>query len=240
MSFVHTVRRVAFEIAVITCAFAFLACCMAQTVRPVVVEYRATAKGKFELVNDGLEPLTVILQPVSFVINEDGDPTFGKLNPAIHLKLSAMSLRIPPLQKRFVFYEASSDVLPAWFTIYSTISGHQQSRGFNIEIDLPHTVYLSQKERLEKSEVEVESARYIESTHRVAICVINTSAKLGRVLGWEISAKGKTFDSSGFPLLPGSRRRLEIAWESPSVPDKLSLQFDHFVIKHEINLQRNN
>jgi hypothetical protein len=215
-----------------------LCCCRAQTIRPVVVEYRTAAKGKFEVVNNGLEPLTVVLQPSSFTISENGDATFSRLNPEIHVKLSAMSLRIPPLQRRFVFYQATADSLPAWFTIYSTISGHPKAAGFNIELDLPHTVYLLQKEHLEKADIEVESATYVVSTRHVSIDIVNRSRKLGRVTGWELSAKGKKVANSGFPLLPGSRRHLDVQWDSPNIPDKLSLQFDRFVIKNEIGVRQ--
>ena len=212
--------------------------CAAQTIRPVVVEYRAAAKGKFEVANNGLEPLTVVLQPSSFTIDEHGDATFSRLSSEIHLKLSAMSLRIPPLQKRYVFYEATADTLPAWFTIYSTISGRPKSVGFNIELDLPHTVYLLQKEHLEKSDIEVESATYVVSTRHVSVDIVNRSYKLGRVTGWELDAKGKRIANSGFPLLPGSRRHLDLQWDSPNIPDKLYLQFDRFVIKNEISVRQ--
>ncbi len=85
----------------------------AQTVRPVIVEYKGSAKGKLELVNNSFQPTNVVIEPRSFTIKEDGDGIYGPLAKDIHLKLSSMSLRIPPKQSRYVFYEAKADSLPA-------------------------------------------------------------------------------------------------------------------------------
>ena len=75
---------------------------MGQTVRPVIVEYQSAAKGKFELVNDSLTPLNVVLEPKSFTITDDGTGVYGPLDANIHLQLSAMSFRIPPKQSRLL------------------------------------------------------------------------------------------------------------------------------------------
>ena len=45
----------------------------AQTVRPAVVEYSEQARGKFELVNETLFPLTVVLEPRGFHVEPSGD-----------------------------------------------------------------------------------------------------------------------------------------------------------------------
>src|SRR5713226_1248801 len=162
----------------------------AQTVRPVIVEYKGSAKGKLELVNNSFQPTNVVIEPRSFAINEDGDGIYGPLAKDIHLKLSAMSLRIPPKQSRYVFYEAKADVLPAWFVIYSVFAGPAQQTGLNIQLDLPHTVYLVQKEPLERADVTVESLTYDRTKHRVLIVVANKSARLGRALEWQVTSKG--------------------------------------------------
>lgn len=198
------------------------------------MEYRTAAHGKFELVNDGLEPLNVVLQPRSFSVREDGLGVFQPLDPGIHLRLSAMSFRIPPQQAHWVFYEATADKLPAWFTIYSTLAGKPSSTGIGVQIDLPHTVYILQKERLSQSDVLIDSAEYDPTLHRIVIAVSNTSQKLGRSIGWQVSAKGKKISQNGFPLLPRTRRRLEIDWKLPQPPERISLQFDHFTLRRQI------
>src|SRR5262245_2193682 len=61
----------------------------AQTIRPVVVEgQERCTDGRFELVNDGLTPLTVVLEPRSFDVSETGEPIYRPLDPRIHLRLS--------------------------------------------------------------------------------------------------------------------------------------------------------
>lgn len=207
----------------------------AQTVRPVIVEYKGAAKGKFELVNNGFQPASVVIEPRSFTITEDGDGVYGGLAKDIHLKLSAMSLRIPPKQSRYVFYEARADVLPAWFVIYSSFSGPTRQAGLNIKMELPHTVYLLQKEPLEKQDVKVESLKYLADQHRAVITISNQSAKLGRVLEWQVGSKRMKSTNNGFPLLPHSRRRMEIAWDQPTPPDTFSIRFEHFSLKEDFN-----
>ncbi len=207
----------------------------AQTVRPVIVEYKGSAKGKFELINNGFQPANVVVEPKSFTVTEDGDGIYGPLAKEIHLKLSAMSLRIPPKQSRYVFYEAKADALPAWFVIYSAFAGPVQQSGLNIQLDLPHTVYLVQKEPLERPDVTVESLTYHPDKHRVVIVVANKSAKLGRALEWQVASRGTKAGGSGFPLLPQSRRKLEVAWTAAVPPDTFAIHFEHFSLKEDFS-----
>ena len=205
-----------------------------QTVRPVIVEYQATAKGKFELVNDGLTPLNVVLEPRSFTITDDGTGVYSPLDANVHLQLSAMSFRIPPKQSRFVFYKATADRLPAWFVIYSVCSGRPVQAGFNVQVDLPHTVYLRQKASLEKQDVGVDSFRYLPEEKRVVITISNNSDKLERALEWHLNSKVTKISGNGFPLLPKGRRQLEVDWSSASPPQLFSIRFQHFTFKQEL------
>jgi hypothetical protein len=207
----------------------------AQTVRPVIVEYKESAKGKFELINNGLQPATVVVEPRGFTVKEDGEGIYGPLAKNIHLKLSSMSLRIPPKQSRYIFYEAKADALPAWFVIYSVFAGPAQQSGLNIQLDLPHTVYLFQKEPLERSDVTVESLSYHPDQHRVVIVIANQSGKLGRALEWQIASRGTKTGGSGFPLLPQNRRQLEVAWNAADPPATFSIRFEHFSFKEEFS-----
>src|SRR5258706_2657762 len=200
----------------------------AQTVRPVIVEYKGPAKGRLELTNNSFQPTNVVIEPRSFTIPEDGDGVYGPLAAAIHLKLSAMSLRIPPKQSRYVFYEAKADALPAWFVIYSVFAEPPRQSGLNIQLDLPHTVYLLQKERLERPDLTVESLNYQPYKDRGLIMVVNKSPNLGRALEWQVVSKGTKAGGSSFPLLPQSRRQLEVAWTATHPPDTFSIHIEHF------------
>src|SRR5436309_15441126 len=102
--------------------FAWTACALvpAQTVRPVINELVGNpVKGRVEYVNDSLTPLNVVLEARSFTVSESGEITYRPLDAGVHLKLSATSFRIQPQQTYYVFYEASSPQVPAWFVIYA-------------------------------------------------------------------------------------------------------------------------
>jgi len=206
-----------------------------QTVQPLIVEYSGTAHGKFELINNSLKPINVILEPRSFQVTEDGDGVYGPLSKDIHLKLSAMSVRIPPLQGRFVFYEVRADTLPAWCVIYSVFAQHPPEASLNIEISLPHTIYLLQKQPLQRQDVTVESFVYDSKARKVVVMLANHSSNLGRAVEWQV--KGPHFQNggSGFPLLPGNRRRLEMPWEGQGPPATLAVRFQHFTLKEAMN-----
>src|SRR2546423_11885628 len=83
----------------------------AQTISPVIVEYSEKADGRFQIYNDADIPLTVVLEPHSFSVNEAGNATFRKLDPGIHVQLSSTSFRLAPKQTFFVFYKASAESL---------------------------------------------------------------------------------------------------------------------------------
>ena len=226
------------RIAVAALAVGLVAPSLAQTVRPVIVQYYGAARGRFELVNNGLQPLNVILEPMSFTVTEGGDGAYGPLAANIHLKLSAMSFRIPPRQSRLVFYEARPDKLPAWFVIRNVFGGRGRRPGIDVQVDIPHTVYLLQKQPLEKQDVSVESSTYLTGQHRVVILLANKSSKLGRVLEWQIGSKRAKASNAGFPLLPQSRRRLEVKWNSPDPPDTFWVRFERFTLKEELRAQQ--
>lgn len=206
----------------------------AQTIRPVIAEYQLKARGRFELVNDTLVPLNVVLEPKSFSLAEDGTPTFRPLDSGIRLKLSSMSFRIPPQQTYYVFYEASADQYPAWFTVYATFAGLPQQAGLNVQIELPHTVYLVQKEPLEKSTVHVREAKFLRGSQRVQVELENTSDRLGRVLRVEVAGRGSRNFHPGFPLMPRSRRRVEIEWVRAEAPEHLRIQFNRFEVEERL------
>lgn len=205
-----------------------------QTVRPVIAEHQGKARSKFELVNDSLFPLNVVLEPKGFSISVNGEAIFRPLDSSIHLKLSAMSFRIPPRQSRFVFYEARADALPAWFVIYSTFAGFPVQSGLNVQVVLPHTVYLLQKEPLDSSHVRLRLAEFQPEARRVVVELENTGPYLGRAREAEVISTAEKTTSPGFPLLPHSERRLEIPWEAAESPEKVVIRFKGFVVEERL------
>ena len=204
-----------------------------QTVRPAVVEYAQQARGRFELVNETLFPLTVVLEPRGFRVEASGELVEEVLDTTrIRVKISAMSFRIPPRATYAVFYEATAKSFPAWFLISSTLTGARTQAGLNVRIELPHVVYMLQPQPLRKVDVAVRAFEFDSVTKRVHVELENTGSALGRVLSSEVSAGGRKSSPGGaFPLFPHSRRRLEIPWREVLTPEKLVLRFANFTVE---------
>ncbi|HYD16522.1 MAG TPA: hypothetical protein VEB03_00800 [Candidatus Nanoarchaeia archaeon] len=208
---------------------------LAQTVRPIISEHKKTARGRVELVNDGPIPLAVVVSPKGFQVSEDGEVTYTELPSEIKLKLSTMSFRIAPGQTYYVFYEAKAEKIPAWFILYFEFSGYpvRDRSGLNVQVELPHTVYILPKQLTAKSEVRVE-ARYDPDTKRIIGKAENTGASFGRVQMTEASAPRTRKQGYGFPLFPKSNRTFAIDWDAAVPPEKLVLRFEEFSLETSV------
>lgn len=222
------------------CLFLFSLPAAAQTVRPILLEHGEKGHGKYELVNDTLMPLNVVLEAKSFTVNERGDISYRPLDKSIHLRLARMSFRIPPQQSYWVFYEATADQLPAWFVIYANFTGYpfKSASGMNIQVELPHTAYLLPKGDLKQPDVSLVRAEYRPTAHKVVVEVSNQSALFGRALAAEISGGRSKTTQNGFPLFPNSHRQVEIAWEGDEPPQKLKLRFAKFTLEQPIAVRQ--
>ncbi|MGE5688109.1 MAG: hypothetical protein ACM34D_11540 [Gemmatimonadota bacterium] len=204
----------------------------AQTVSPPIVEYQERARASFQLSNGSIFPLTVVLEPHGFDITENGDVVSLPFDTArIHLKLSATSFRLEPRATYNVFYDATADSLPAWFTITAAMSGARTDDGLNLRIILPHVVYLNQKQPLRKEDVVVRRLELDPGTKKVRVLLESLSAKLGRVLEFSVaSAKGQSRSAGAFPLLPGHRRWAVVDWDLDQPPTRVMARFAKFSI----------
>ena len=200
----------------------------AQTISPVIVEYREKAQGKFQLTNDSDFPLFVVLEPQSFSVDQGGNPTFRPLDPGIHVSLSTMSFRLAAKQVYTVFYKANADRLPAWFVIYATITGKTMPTGIKIALELPHTVYLLTKKPLARDDVVWLHADAHPDKKLIEAQVENRSAEISRVLEVEVSSPAGKKEYAGFPLFPGQRRTMQLDWDQPGEPQRIVLKFEHF------------
>ncbi len=228
-----TSRGMAALAAVILCCFCTKAA-QGQTVRPVIVNYTGKASGSFELVNDSPAPLNVVLSPRSFDVDENGHPSYRPLDPAIHLKLSAMSFRIPPQQSYTVFYTATTDTVPAWFMIYANFTGFpkREQTSMAVQLEIPHVVYVSAKKpNFSKADVRVERARYVRSKKLVLITVSNTGSNLGRLEETHLVGNRKRAELGGGPLFPQKKRTFDFQWDGDTPPEKAVLKFDRFDIE---------
>lgn len=204
----------------------------AQSVTPPIAEYQERARSSFRLTNGTLYPLNVVLDVRGFHVTDHGEVVDAPLDTArLHLKLSAMSFRIPPHGAYTVFYEATADSLPAWFNIVSAMTGARSDNGLNVRILLPHVVYLNQKQRLQPGDVVVRALEVDSSARRVRVQLENRGPRLGRVL--EVSASSgreHTAPGGGFPLFPYRTRWVESAWEGTGPPARVSVRTARFTL----------
>ena len=201
-----------------------------QSVSPPIAEYQERARSSFQLHNGSLFPLTVVLEVRGFRVTEAGEVVDVPLDTSrVHVKLSAMSFRIPPRGSYRVFYEATADSLPAWFNILSAMSGARTESGINVRLLLPHVVYLNQKQPLKKSEVVVRAFELDTAGKKTRIQLENLGPNLGRVLQVNATDGHSTSEpAGGFPLFPNSRRWTEVPWQEKAPPSRLTVRFARF------------
>jgi hypothetical protein len=221
---------------VCACVFCVTPPLTGQTIRPLISEFKNKARGKVELVNDAAWPLNVYLQPRSFTVSASGDMTDAPLERGIHVKLSVMSLRIPPGQSRWVFYEATSDHMPAWFVVYAVFAGFptRDFKGINVQLELPHVAYILPKDGLKSDDVRVNVTELRPADRKIVLDIENTGGNFGRILTTELSGPAGKASSPGFPLFPGGHRRLELAWSSDQQPKQLVLRSRDFIVEHNL------
>ena len=209
-------------------------CALAQTVSPIIVEYKGKAAGRIALTNNTLTPMAVVLEPESFSITPDGNGVYRPLDTDIHVQLSAMSVRLDPGQTYYVFYKANADKLPAWFTIYSTFSSLHRTGSLDVRILLPHTIYIYPKKPLSKDEVTVTQATWNAASNKVVCDIENKGPDLNRVQEMRIASGKLSQTTAGFPLLPGGRRHLEVNWTEKEPPQTVVFQFEHSTLKQPL------
>jgi hypothetical protein len=211
---------------------AFAGPLQSQSVSPPIAEYHERARSSFQLHNGSLFPLTVVLEVRGFRVTEAGEVVDTNLDTnRVHVKLSAMSFRIPPRGSYRVFYEATGDTLPAWFNILSAMSGARTDNGLNVRLLLPHVVYLNQKQPLKKSDVAIRAFQLDAAGKKARIHLENLGPRLGRVLQLNVANDQSTSDPSpGLPLFPRSRRWIEVPWGGEQAPTRLTVRFARFTI----------
>jgi hypothetical protein len=223
--------------ATLALGFLFQTCCaLAQTVSPVIVQYKDKADGRIALTNNTLTPMAVVLEPKSFNVAVDGNGEYRALDPSIHLQLSSMSFRVDPGQTYYVFYKAKADKLPAWFTVYAVFSSLHHTGGLDVRILLPHTVYIYPKKPLGPDAVRLDKAAFSSKTGKVVCDIENPGPDLERVQEVLITGGNKSATAAGFPLLPGNHRHLEVDWSATEVPEAISIRLERTTLKQPIAL----
>ena len=117
----------------------------AQGIAPIISEYgHGKVNGSFTVMNNFLEPVSVVIQKYSFSVNPEGKSTIRQLDPSIHIELDSMSARIGAKQQHEFAYKVKCDTLPCWGTFNASISGAHVSNGIGLVMIVPHTFYVCQ------------------------------------------------------------------------------------------------
>ena len=212
----------------------------AQTIRPLVSEFQREARGRVEVVNDSDQPLTVVIELRGFSVTEEGELQDHPLADSIQVKLSAMSFRLPPRQSRFVFYEARAKQAPAWFILFANFTGYpsREFSGLNVQLELPHIVYILPREHWKASDLHVTSMEIQKDSGTVTLVVENQGPHFGRIAELEVQGARQKGIVGGFPLFPGRRRRLEIAWKGDDPPETVILKTREFSFEQKLSKDR--
>ena len=201
----------------------------AQTLSPPLVEYEERGRASFQVSNPTLFPLTVVLQPRGFEVDEMGvlkDIPFDTTK--VKLKLSTMSVRLAPRQTYTVFYEASADSAPAWFAVMAAFTGGRTQNGIAVRIELPHVVYLGQRTALPRGDVHIREFRHDAAAKKVWVKVENTGPALGRAREVNVAAGSRSAELGAFPVFPRSSRWVSLDWPHAEAPQRAMVRFDGF------------
>lgn len=201
----------------------------AQVIAPPVVEYDQRAASTFDVSNSGLRSLSVVIEPFSFWVDTLGEVHYTPFDTSrVKLELSTMSLRLPPRATYSVRYDAHADRLPAWFVVTASFAG-PRTQGINVRLQLPHVVYLNQKEPLHERDVVIRAFAYDPEMRRARFKIENVSDRLGRCYdGAMRSARGDAKAIPSFPLFPHFVRWVELPWPAAAPPEQLELKFQEF------------
>jgi hypothetical protein len=180
---------------------------LAQAISPPIAEYRGLkAEGSFRIDNTTDQTMVVLLETKSFRVDDNGRPVYSPLQPQVRIDFGASSFSIRPQDSYTVYYKAISKISPVSFSIIPTMLPGERKTGVSLEYVFPHMVYLYQKTKLTKTDVQV-------SLKDGNVVIVNNSEKLGRV---EFIHDGST-QLSGFPLYPGQTRQIVVASANPVV-----------------------
>jgi len=197
-------------VATILLVFVFAISAVGQTVSPPIAEYRGKASGMVELRNDGDFPLAAILEVKGFVVNEQGTLLYTALDPKINVEFGASSFVIPPHESHFVFYKTKSELPSYWFAFLTTLTrANADKHQMKVNFILPHVVYVYQKPKLKRTDVNVTLLTGDDGSLKLQI--ENHSTKLARVQSVETHGFEKSLMLGGVPIFPAKQRFVEFS-----------------------------
>jgi hypothetical protein len=143
--------------------------------------------------------MSVVLELKSFSVSNQGRVVYQPLQGTVRLEIGSSSFIIPSHDSHTVYYKAVSSVSPASFSIIPTMTPVGKATGIRFGYTIPHMIYLYQKAKLAKSDLQV-------SLKGSTLTIKNLSEKLGRV---EFIHNGNN-DLDGFPIYPQQTREIPV------------------------------
>jgi hypothetical protein len=117
----------------------------AQSVSPLVAEGgRGKAHGEFTVRNDGVQPLVVTIQYMSFKLTPEGKTIFYQLENTVGIQMNETSAKVGARQSHTFGYliECHSDKPCLVAFLPRMVALQHTSAGMQVGVIIPHSVYL--------------------------------------------------------------------------------------------------
>ncbi len=123
----------------------FAAAASAQTVSPIIAEGgKGKAKGGFTVTNNGVVPMVVTVQAMTFHLMPEGKAIYLPLESDVAVKLTETSAKIGARQNHVFAYEvqclSQQPCLIAFLP--RMVTGLHTTEGIQLGLIIPHSVYL--------------------------------------------------------------------------------------------------
>jgi hypothetical protein len=126
----------------------------AQTISPVSQEYGGKSgkaiTGSFSVTNNGIVPITAVVQRPQSLTFINGQPHLKALDPTVHVEIDQQSARLGARQSHSFAYRITTDQLPqaiTFFTVLTRTVARRDLGGVQFAISLPSTAYLCEKQK---------------------------------------------------------------------------------------------
>jgi hypothetical protein len=120
----------------------------AQTISPVISEGKGPrVRGEFQVTNNQLVPMAVVVQPYSMTVGTDGKPIYRPVDPGVDIKLDSNSARLSPKQSYAFGFEIKCAALPCTINFDAVLTGLHTKDGLAIALHMPSVFYLCQKQK---------------------------------------------------------------------------------------------
>lgn len=116
-----------------------------QSVSPLVVECGKRCSGSFTVSNDGLRPMSVVVEPYSFSLSPKSETLFRQLDSTVTVELSETSARVGPKSEHTFDYDIHCQQLPCMVAITSGMVIGHTVEGLAVRLVVPHIVYVDEK-----------------------------------------------------------------------------------------------